>query len=305
MNEEVLTQAVRDLCLEAAPERRAELEDLWQKYALQIAHKTDKEGFEIGGDGWGLIPFTSRTMGQVWILGFTAWRALEAYCPYLILCKEIVASEIDSAPGQAEADTAFEYGLGKAEELRTIASIETFTWPAHIPEPAAAPPEAVRERAIVDLTKIAAAYVFLHEIRHVMFSTDGDGPRDNHAEEFACDRFARDFLIGKIPDYCAASAYAPGDVLNKRLMGLACGAFVVLQITKDRSGSDTHPAVASRLRELVQVSGGPPELHAWVFACCVLLSVLRREERLPARVAFSDSRDLFEKLIRLLEPEAL
>jgi hypothetical protein len=292
------------MCLEAVPERRTELEELWDKYGVTFAHKVDKEGFDIGGGGWGLIPFTPRTMGQVWILGFAAWRALEAYCPYLILYKEIVSSGMADAPGQAEADTAFEYALEKAEELRTVGSIKMFRWPEHIPVPDEAPPESVTERAIIDLIKIAAAYVFLHEVRHVMFNTDRDGPPDNRAEEIACDRFARDFLIEKIPDYCAASGYAPADVLNKRLMGLALGAFIVLQVTLDRTGSSTHPAVALRLRELVQKGTGSAELTAWHFACCALLSVLRSEEKLPPRVAFSDPQDLFEKLIRLLEPGA-
>ncbi|MEX0805197.1 MAG: phage exclusion protein Lit family protein [Candidatus Binatia bacterium] len=231
MNEEILTQAVRDLCAEAAPERRGELEALWAKYAPQIAHKNDKEGFEIGGGGWGLIPFTPRTMGQVWILGFAAWKALEAYCPHVLLCREIVASKIADAPDQAEADRVFEDALAKAEELRRIDSIEAFTWPSHIPEPVATPPKAMTDRAAIDLIKVAAAYVFLHELCHVMFSIDGDGPQDSHAEEIACDRFARDFLIKRIPDYSAASGDPREGVLNKRLMGLALGGFIVLHVT--------------------------------------------------------------------------
>jgi hypothetical protein len=95
-------------------------------------------------------------MGQVWILGFAAWKALEAYCPHLILGKEIIPSEMINAPHQAEADRAFEYALEKAEELRTIAGIEAFAWPAHIPELSAAPPEVVTDRAIIDLYRSRA-----------------------------------------------------------------------------------------------------------------------------------------------------
>jgi hypothetical protein len=303
LNEEILTQAVRDLCVQAAPERRLELEGLWGKYGPQIVHKADDKGFNIS-NAWSVIPFTPRSMGQVWILGFAAWRALVAYCPYILLHNEIIASMIANVPDQAEADRRFEYALRKAEELRTVESIEAFTWPSDIPEPAGALPEAMTDRATIELVQIAAAYVFLHELRHVMFSADGDRPEDNHAEEIACDSFARDFLLEKIPDYCAASGYTHNAVLNKRLTGLVLGGFIVLQVTLDRTGSSTHPAVALRLRELVQNGTGSAGLTAWHFACCALLSVLRREEKLPLRVAFSDPQDLFEKLIRLLEPGA-
>ena len=144
-------------------------------------------------------------MAQVWILGFAAWKALEAYCPFLILHREIVASGISDAPGQAEVESAFEDALKRADDLRTAASIETFTWPAHIPAPNAPPPQDMTERAVVDLIRIAGAYVFLHKIRHVIFSADGNRPQDNHTEEIACDRFARDLLLERIGDYCAAS----------------------------------------------------------------------------------------------------
>ena len=47
MNQEALGNAVRDLIFEAAPERRPDMEALWQKYMPQIEHRTDKEGFDI------------------------------------------------------------------------------------------------------------------------------------------------------------------------------------------------------------------------------------------------------------------
>ena len=61
------------------------------------------------------------------------------------------------------------------------------------------------ERATIDLIKIATAYVFLHEIRHVIFQADGDRPPDPRDEELECDIFARNFLMERIPDYVASS----------------------------------------------------------------------------------------------------
>jgi hypothetical protein len=272
---------------------------LWKQYRPEIVHKSDETGFNIS-NAWNLIPFTPRSMGQVWLLGFAAWRALVAYCPYILLQREIVASRIDNTPDQAEADRALRNALQKAEELRTTANIKSLTWPSDIPAPAAPLPEAVTDMATVDLVKIAAAYVFLHELRHLMFSADQYRPQDSQAEEIACDKFARDFLLDKIPDYCATTGYKQDAVLNKRLMGLVVGGFIVLQVTPARSGSASHPAVAVRLRELVENGNGFAGLSAWDFGCCALLSVLRQEKKLPPRIAFSDPRDLFEKLIPLL-----
>jgi len=82
MTEQELTEAVHQLILESAPERRDELENLWNKYSPTFARASDEAGFKMEGGPWGLILFTPRTTGQIWILGFAAWRAFEAYCPY-------------------------------------------------------------------------------------------------------------------------------------------------------------------------------------------------------------------------------
>ncbi|MEP7352500.1 MAG: phage exclusion protein Lit family protein [Acidobacteriota bacterium] len=305
MDEKSLTQAIGGLIFEAAPERRTEIADLWQNYAPQFSRMSDKDGFAIEAGPWGLILFTPRTMGQIWILGFAAWRALEAYCPYVLLCSEIAPSLMADVPDQAEADAALGEELRKVEELRNIDCVDAFDWPSGIPEPSASLPKAARERAIVDSIKIASAYVFLHEIRHVMFASSAERPVNIKAEELECDGFARGFLLDRIPDYCTATGEAQDAVLNKRLVGLALGGFILLQVTKDRDGSESHPAVAERLRGLTQNEGGDGKSYPWVYACCLLLSVLRREEKLPPRLAFSDPRDLFEKMVLLLQQDCL
>jgi hypothetical protein len=228
---------------------------------------------------------------------------MEAYWPYILLCNEIASSVMSNAPDQAQAEKAFEDELRKAEELRSVVSVDAFEWPSHIPEPTSPPPCRTRERAIVDLVKFAAAYAFLHETRHVMFTNDGNPPADARDEEIECDKFARDFLLQKIPEYCASTGYPEEGVLNKRLMGVALGAFNLVAVTpkETRSGSMSHPPLGSRLRELLLKSSAPAGAKVWVFVCCLLLSVLRREGKLPQKLTYSDPRDLFEKLVILME----
>jgi hypothetical protein len=299
MDAGTLTTAIHDLILEAAPERKKELGDLWEQFKPQFDHAADKPGFQIEGGAFGLIPFTERTMGQVWLLGFASWRAFEAYCPYTLLCNEIVPAEMSNAPGQAEADEALDAVLAKVEELRTIDDVTRFQWPAHVLEPTATP-KTVEERAVVDLLKIASAYVFLHEVRHVMFRDAGDAPENEADEEIACDRFAREFLLDQIVEYSRSSGYDKDSVSNKRLAGLAFGALILLHITSDWSGSKSHPSLALRLRELIKDDGTSPKRGAWDYVCCLLLSTLRRKGKLPSRLAFSSPNDLFTKLVELV-----
>jgi hypothetical protein len=42
--------------------------------------------------------------------------------------------------------------------------------------------------------------------------------------------------------------------------------------------------------------GTSTNLGAWDYVCCLLLSLLRLEQKLPAQLAFSAAPDLFEKL---------
>ena len=73
LNQEILTQAVFDLCVEAAPERRLELQGLWKQYRPEIVHKSDETGFNIS-NAWNLIPFTPRSMGLP--SEFSRWRVI-------------------------------------------------------------------------------------------------------------------------------------------------------------------------------------------------------------------------------------
>jgi hypothetical protein len=295
-----LTEGICDLILEAAPERRVELEKLWSEHAPQFVHASDRPGFYIESGAFGLVPFTPRTAGQIWLLGFASWRAFQAYCPYLLLCDAIIPEAMSGAPGQAEADRSLDAALAKAEELRLIEDVERFDWPSDTIDPETSP-KTVEDRAIVDLVKMAAAYIFLHEVRHLIFQNAGDRPANPPDEEIACDRFGRDFLLDNIPDYCAISGDAESAVVNKRLGGLALGSFILLRITKNWVGSESHPPLSARLRELLMTNRAAPTMGAWDYVCCLLLGVLRREQKLPPKLAFLDPPELFEKLVHLVD----
>jgi hypothetical protein len=168
----------------------------------------------------------------------------------VLLPGELALSAIRAAPDQPAADRALESARRKAEELRTIESVEAFVWPADVPAPGGAPPNKVEDTAAVHLVKLATAYAFLHEVHHVKLAADGRRPADLKDEELECDRFAREFLMGKVTEYAAVSKQDELAVRNKRLTGIALGGYVLVEITprERRSASSTHPPLALRLR---------------------------------------------------------
>jgi hypothetical protein len=301
MTEQELTKAVHQLILESAPERRDELENLWNKYSPTFARASDEAGFKMEGGPWGLVLFTPRTTCQIWILGFAAWRAFEAYCPYVFLRIPITPSAMSDDPNQVKAEKALNDDLRKVRELKKIQNLEEFTWPSDMPEPGPALPATTRERAIVDLIKLATAFTFLHEVRHAMFIDDGNSP-SKLDEEQECDRFARDFLLEKVSEYCASTHYDQEGVLNKRLMGITLGAFVILEITpgEKRGGTDEHPPVAARFRNLIQQGNYKAGEHVWIYVCSLMLGTLREEGKLPSVIPFRAPQDLFDQLVALL-----
>jgi len=296
---EELTEGVRQLILESAPERRSDLEDLWRRFAPNFAHASDTKGFKMEGGPWGLVVFTPRTTLQIWILGFASWKAFEAYHPYVLIPVPLTTA---NDPDRVEIEKALATDLRTERELNETAELQTFMWPQHIPQPGPTPPTNTRDHAVVDLVKIATAFVFLHEVRHAIFRDENNAPESSIDEEFACDEFARDYLLDQIPLYCAETGDDQKAVLDKRLMGIVLGAFVLLQITPEdrRSGSADHPAVVARFRKLIRRQTHQSGRTVFVYACSLLFGTLRQEGNPPPEVSFGNPETLFEDLLALL-----
>jgi hypothetical protein len=301
--EEALTDGVLELILESAPERRRELYELWERYSPVFERASDQKGFRLEGGPFGLILFTMRTMGQIWILGFAAWRAFEAYCPYgLLFSGEIMSQRMAKDWDLVWAEEHLKAGLNKARELRNEENLHDFKWPAEIPIPGLRQPKTTQEQAVVDLIRIATTFVFLHEIRHAMLTQDHDGYDSAVDEEYECDRYAWTFVLQNVTHYCAETRQDYKGVLSKRLMGLMLGLFLILEITpKDkRQGSAVHPPPAERFRRLVQSQDPTVKDYVWIYGLCLLLGILRSEQRLPPATRSTTPRQTFDKLVSLL-----
>ena|SRR5215469_1701574 len=81
----VVFEAIDQLIGTAVPERRDDLNALWRLYSPQFRLWSDRAGF-VMQTGCGAVCFTQRTLLQIWLLGFAAWRAVEAYADIIRTC---------------------------------------------------------------------------------------------------------------------------------------------------------------------------------------------------------------------------
>jgi len=235
-------------------------------------------------------------------LGFAAWRAFQAYCPYGLSYRGEITLLMAEDLDLVSAEEHLKAGLSKARELKNTENVQHFKWPAEIPVPGLDEPKTTEERAVVDLIKIATAFIFLHEVRHAVLARDRNGYQNAVDEEYECDQYARSFLLESVSEYCAGTVQDQKGVLGKRLMGLMLGSFVILEITPEdrRQGSAAHPPLAERFRRLIQTIDCTVKDYVWIYGCCLLLGILRQEQKLPSQSSSITPRQLFDKLVSLL-----
>lgn len=300
-------RAVESVLVASAPERTDELRRLLSTFPHQIELAPDRAGFELEAGPFGLLVFTARTMRQIWLLSFAAWKAFVAYGA-VVQVLQARGEPLDLRrtklfPGQEEADKDFDRLADAAESLRSLSDLDAFAWPQGIPrlEALANGPLPVQDRAAFELTCIASAFVFLHELRHIMFNQGGHAPGSPNDEEIACDEFAYDFLTSQIGAYAASSGYDAGRVREKRSSGIALASAILLVVTPPtaRRASKSHPALGPRLRDLInRLSLHSNGLCFWPFTASTLISVLRRAGQLEGKaVPFVSAEELCRSLL--------
>jgi hypothetical protein len=188
----------------AAPERLCELASLWNKYGLQFILGTDQARFTLEVAFDTVVIFTNKTLLQIWLLGFAAWRAVEAYAGIIryYAAPGIVLDfpSVSALPHQSRVDAAFDRIISTATALGKAEGPASVSWPEDVP-PAGTETFSIPDKAAYDLICIATAYFFLHEVKHVAFAQDEGRPKSPIAEEMACDRFAKDFLLSDVPAF--------------------------------------------------------------------------------------------------------
>jgi hypothetical protein len=286
----------------AVPERADEISRLWNQYGPAVEVVPSGSGVTMDADEK-RIRIDPKTIDCFWLLGFSLWHAIEVYAPALAIVTSSgitldIALGVDSERGQYEFD--FKQRINAARSLIAAQHTEHISWPDDLPKPTA-DREGLRDvqhMAAFDLVSLALAFALLHEFQHVIFCADKSAPSELPEEEIACDAYARDFMTSGLAAYAAKHGHSFTQVLQKRASGIAVAAAIIHIITPTHAhwGNRQYPPIAARLTALI---GGYPlrdDSPFWTFTACLLIALLRQDNRGLSIAARSD-REMVEMLL--------
>ncbi len=302
-NLDATTEEISRMIFATIPERKEELIAMYEKYNPFYREQPDMPGFMMEGGPFGAIFFTHRTLMQIWMLGFTSWKAMMSYSGLLFLFRfsqlPFDIEKVNRIPGQNKYDKEFDEAISKVRELAQIEKMDDFVWPDFVPFPPDGKPKDTEEAAVFDLIIMASAYILLHEMKHVQFVQDGDDPQNDHKEEILCDEFARSMMLDNIEEYSKSSGYDLNALINKRTMSIALASFLMLVVTRkeDWKGTRSHPPMSVRVRALIDSVSLANNDFAWNYLASLLLSQLRLEKKLPKEIAFGNPKSFCLRLL--------
>ena len=270
------------LLLGAVPERRADIQHLWEKYNPRVVVCDNASGVTLNAT-MERIEFDSKTMDVFWLIAFSGWRAIECYSPH-VLCSFAMNANIEQLI--REDGTLDEIERDYKERRPAVHSLIDarggldIRWPPDLPRPSADRNalEDSHYKAAFNLTLLAIAFALFHEFRHVMLDIDGMRPADRREEELACDVWAREFMTGNVATYAKQHGNSYMEVLRKRSLGFALAALVLHDITPvwDHGGNRQYPSLADRFTAILGNTALSAHDPFWVFTASLLLGVFRQ-----------------------------
>lgn len=286
----------------AVPERADDISSLWSQYGHAVEVVPSTTGVTMNADDK-RIRFDTKTIDFFWLLGFTAWRAIEVYSPALVMATSSgmpldQALNIDAERGQYEFH--YKQRIGNAQSLIAAEQTADISWPAEVPEPTADRDSLgdVQHMAAFDLVALALAFALLHEFQHVMFCADKSAPSTLPEEEIACDTYARDFMTSGLAAYAKKHGHSFAQVQQKRAMGIALAAVIVHAMTPTHAhwGNRQYPPIAERLTAMISGYNLPDGSSFWPFTACLLITLMRQENR-PLDIVAHSNQEMVEILL--------
>lgn len=281
---------VQKLLEGVVPERLDEILNLIQAHSAQFRRVGDKAGFNLDAGAFSAIQFTQRSLEQLWLFGFSGLFALHCYAGNALLAKscdlEFSLDEMETLPDQQVADERVLSLLASIDHLNNVESEHDFIWPAGIPKPEEKKPIDIEQAAVFDIVLMATAYVFLHELKHVIFEAEGNAPKDPIEEEMQCDAFASEIMLSQIGKYSEVSGYDEEKVRMKRAIGISLGnAFLALATPKKYwGGTNSHPPIHKRWIVTLGSIGLEENDFYWLYFASLAIALLKyRGKRYPAQ----------------------
>lgn len=290
----------------AAPERTDEIAQLIEDNAVV---------FEIGEDGaqpslyakGKSIRINDSMIWLTWLYSFISWRVIETYIPAIgwaratgQLVNDVLDDDDQLGPIEADFKARFSIASHSTSFDQLLA-----TWPDDIKLPTnEISAFDSQEKSAFDLACFALASLLFHEMRHVIFTADGNRPENEAEEERQCDLFAKEMLTEKIGTYASEYGEDEQRVLNKRTFGLVIAAIVVIELTPhtERGGSKQYPSIGARLSTFFHGLDLPDDADCWVFLSALLTGLLRRDQRTVTFIP-TTFKSYAEALISLLTPD--
>jgi len=273
-----VSEAVDQLFSGVVPERIDELRLVWGNEEDRV-RLIDTPRFLLQ-QMWGTIQVSELALRQLWLAGYAAWRAVDAYNIPLALfpLKDFDADAWRLSPSHAEKEAVFDRLFNKIIELGEHGGVEGFEWPAEAPIPEEglkiSDPEM---KATFDLVCMAGAYVFAHEIAHGLYKRVGDSSDDKIEEERACDGWALSLMLDQADAYAVANGWLSKDVRCKRILGIVIAQLTIVVLTPREvwDQSDDHPSVSERLRSVLSAASEPTPDWFWITVTSMLLAFTR------------------------------
>ncbi len=286
----------------AVPERADEISGLWREYGHAIEVAPSTKGVTMNADAT-RIQFDTKTIDFFWLFGFSAWRAIEVYSPALVLATITgmpldQALDVDAERGPFELD--YKQRIASAQSLIAADQTADIPWSADIPEPTSDRESLgdVQHMATFDLVAFALTFSLLHEFRHVMYCADNSAPSTLPEEELACDTYARDFMTSGLAAYAKKHGHNFAEVQQKRAMGIALAAVIIHAMTPTHAhwGNRQYPPIAERLTAMISGYSLPAGSPFWLFAACLLIALMRQENR-PLDIVANSNQEMVQILL--------
>jgi hypothetical protein len=289
----------------AVPERAEDISTLWSQYGHAVDVAPSAKDVTMNADAT-RIQFDTKTIDFFWLLGFSSWRAIEVYSPALVLATRTRIPldqmlDADAERGPFELD--YRQRIASAQSLIAAKQTADIQWPADIPEPTSDRESLgdVQHMAAFDLVAFALAFSLLHEFRHVMYCADNSAPSTLPEEEIACDTYARDFMTSGLAAYSKKHGHNFAEVQQKRAMGIVLAAVIIHAMTPRHAlwGNRQYPPIAERLNVMISGYTLPDGSSFWLFTACLLIALMRQENRPLDIVAYSE-KEMVERLLHRL-----
>lgn len=289
----------------AVPECADELSALWRQYGHAVEVAPDTKGITMNADAT-RIRFDIKTIGFFWLPGFSAWRAIEVYSPALVTMSRTgmpldQALDIDAERGQFEFD--YKQRIASAQSLVAAERTTDISWPSDIPQPTADRDGlcVCRHKAVYELVALALGSALLHEFRHVIYCAVSSAPSTLPEEEIGFDAWARDFMTSGLALYAKEHGHDYIHIQQKHTLGIAFAAVIIHVMTPTHTywGNRQYPPTAELLTAMTSGYSLPADSSFWLVTACLLIALMRQEDR-PLDFVANSNQEMVEMLLARL-----